>query len=55
FEIFTPLGFQEVAGTIAGVGFRVGGFFLGSNSIITALTSDSKQADAYFGLKFGFL
>ena len=55
FEIFTPIGFQEVAGTTAGVGFRLGGFFVGSNSIVTALTSDSKQADAYFGFRFGFL
>lgn len=55
FEVFAPIGFQEFAGTTAGFGFRIGGFFLGSNSIITALTSDSKQADAYMGFRFGFL
>ena len=55
FEVFAPIGFQEFAGTTVGFGFRIGGFFLGSNSIITALTSDSKQADAYMGFRFGFL
>lgn len=55
FEVFAPLGFQEFAGTTAGFGFRLGGFFMGSNSLITALASDSKQADAYFGFRFGFL
>ena len=35
--------------------FRLGGFFLGSNSAITALTSDGKQADFYTGFRFGFL
>ncbi len=54
-EIFTPIVINETAGTTVGVGFRLGGFFLGSNSIISALTSDSKQADAYFGFRFGFL
>jgi hypothetical protein len=54
-EIFAPIGFQELAGTTAGLGFRLGGFFLGSNSIITALNQNSKQIDAYFGFRFGFL
>lgn len=55
FEAFLPIGNNELSGTTAGFGFRLGGFFLGSNSIITAATSDSKQADAYFGFRFGFL
>ena len=55
FEIFTPVVINETAGTTAGLGLRVGGFFVGSNSIITALASDSKQGDAYFGFRFGFL
>lgn len=55
FEVFTPFVINETAGTTAGLGLRIGGFFVGSNSIITALTSDSKQADAYFGFRFGFL
>lgn len=55
FEAYIPVGFNEFSGTTSGFGFRLGGFFLGSNSIITALSSDSKQADVYFGTRFGFL
>ena len=55
FEAFLPIGNNEISGTTAGLGFRLGGFFLGSNSIVTALTNDSNQADAYFGFRFGFL
>jgi hypothetical protein len=55
FEAYLPVAINEVSGTTAGFGFRLGGFFLGSNSIITALTSDGKQADFYTGFRFGFL
>lgn len=55
FEAFVPIGFNEVSGTTGGVGFRIGGFFIGSNSIVTALTSDSMQADFYFGTRIGIL
>ncbi len=55
FEVYTPVAFNEISGTTGGLGFRLGGFFLGSNSIVTALTSDSKQADFYTGFRFGFL
>lgn len=55
FEAYLPVAINEVSGTTAGFGFRLGGFFLGSNSAITALTSDGKQADFYTGFRFGFL
>jgi hypothetical protein len=55
FEAFLPIGNNEISGSTVGIGFRLGGFFLGSNSILSAVTSDSKQADAYFGFRFGFL
>jgi hypothetical protein len=55
FEAYMPVGVNEVSGTTAGLGFRLGGFFLGSNSILTAVTNDSKQADFYTGFRFGFL
>lgn len=54
FEAFLPIGNNEIAGGTLGLGLRIGGFFLGSNSILSAVTSDSKQADAYFGFRFGF-
>ncbi len=55
FEIFTPIVVNEVSGTNAGLGFRLGGFFMGSNSIITSLSSNAKQADFYAGFRFGIL
>ncbi|CAM4112790.1 hypothetical protein FLAN108750_10885 [Flavobacterium antarcticum] len=54
FEAFLPIGNNEISGGTVGFGFRVGGFFLGSNSILSAVTSDSKQADAYLGFRYGF-
>jgi hypothetical protein len=53
FETFIPIGSNEISGGTIGLGFRLGGFFLGSNSILSAITSDSKQADVYFGFRFG--
>lgn len=55
FELYTPISFNEFSGTTNGVGFRLGGFFLGSNGAISALLSDGKQADFYTGFRFGFL
>ncbi len=55
FEAFIPVAINEVSGTTAGVGFRLGGFFLGSNSVLSAITSDGKQADFYTGFRFAFL
>lgn len=55
FEAYMPFSNSEISGFTTGIGFRVGGFYLGSGSIITALTSDSKQADVYTGFRWGFL
>ena len=55
FEAYVPVSFNEVSGTTGGIGFRLGGFFIGSNSILTAVASDSKQADFYTGFRWGFL
>ncbi|MGK4567924.1 hypothetical protein [Flavobacterium sp. 3HN19-14] len=54
FEAFLPVSFNEISGTTAGFGFRLAGFYLGSNSVLTAI-GDGKQADAYLGYRFGFL
>ncbi|MGX7666356.1 DUF5723 family protein [Flavobacterium pedocola] len=53
YEVYLPLSSNEVSGFTTGFGFRLGGFFLGSGSIITAALSDSKQADIYTGFRFG--
>ena len=55
FESYIPVTFHEISGTNVGIGFRLGGFYLGTSSMITALINDSKQADAYLGFRWGFL
>ncbi|MCG2611635.1 DUF5723 family protein [Flavobacterium sp. SM15] len=53
YELYLPLSSNEVSGFTTGFGFRLGGFFLGSGSIITAALDNSKQADIYMGFRFG--
>ena len=55
FEAFIPLTNNSVSGFNTGFGFRLGGFYMGSGSIITALANNSKQADAYIGFRTAFL
>jgi hypothetical protein len=55
FEAYSSWSSNEISGVTGGLGFRVYGFYLGSSSIITALTSNSKQADFYLGYRVGFL
>lgn len=54
YEIYVPLSDNEISGFTGGFGFRLGGFFMGSGSILTALINDTKQADVYLGLRLGF-
>lgn len=54
FEAYVPISNNDISGTNVGLGFRLGGFYIGSGSIITAL-SDSKQADLYTGFRWAFL
>jgi hypothetical protein len=51
-EFFLPLAVNEISGFSAGVGFRAYGFYLGSSSMLSALISDSKQADVFIGYSF---
>jgi hypothetical protein len=55
FEAYIPMSNSDVSGFTTGVGFRLGGFYLGSNSVVTAFLNDSKQADVYTGFRWGFL
>jgi hypothetical protein len=55
FEIYSPWSKNEISGTNGGLGFRLGGFFLGSSSIATALINDTKQVDVYTGFRWAFL
>lgn len=54
FEVYMPFSSNEVSGFTTGIGFRVGGFYLGSGSIVTAALKDTTQADVYLGFRFGF-
>jgi len=54
FEAYAPLAANEISGFTSGIGFRLAGFFIGSNSVFSALASDGKQADLYLGVRFGF-
>jgi hypothetical protein len=54
FEAYVPVSSNEISGFATGLGFRLSVFFIGSNSAITALTNNGKQADLYLGVQFGF-
>ena len=54
YEIYSAWSANEISGTTGGLGFRIYGFYIGSSSIVTALVSDTKQADMYLGYRFGF-
>ena len=55
FEAYSSWSNSEISGLNGGVGFRLGGFYIGSSSVITALINDSKQADFYTGFRWAFL
>jgi hypothetical protein len=52
YEIYVPLSQNEISDFTTGFGFRLGGFFIGSGSIVTALINDATQADLYLGFRF---
>lgn len=54
FEIYSPWANYEVSGVTGGLGFRWGGFFLGSQSVLSGLLADTKQADVHVGFSMGF-
>ncbi len=55
FGLYVPAGYNGLTGFNAGVSLRMGPLFIGSGSVLTALMSDSKQADVHLGLRFGGL
>ncbi|WP_264521748.1 hypothetical protein [Flavobacterium sp. N1994] len=54
FEAYLPVSNDNISGTNVGLGFRLAGFYLGSNSIFTSL-ADGKQANVYTGYRYAFL
>lgn len=55
FEAYVPISYNDFSGNNAGLGFRLGGFFMGSNSILSSISADSKQIDLNFGFRFAIL
>ncbi|WP_164674935.1 DUF5723 family protein [Anditalea andensis] len=55
FELYSPWANYEVSGITGGLGLRLGGFFVGSQSLISGLLlSDGMMADVQVGLSLGF-
>ncbi len=55
FGLYVPLSYNQLTSFNAGVSLRMGPFFIGSGSVLTALMGNSKQADVHLGLRFGSL
>lgn len=53
YEVFSTWAKNEISGTTGGLGFRIWYLYMGSSSILTSLNSNAKQADVYFGVRFG--
>ena len=53
-EIYSPWMHHQVSGLAGGLGIQFGGFFIGSQSVITGLLADSSRLDVHAGLAWGF-
>lgn len=54
FAAYLPISIASISGFNIGMGLRAGPLYIGSNSAIRFLMKNSKQADVYFGFRFGF-
>lgn len=55
FGFYLPINYNELTNFNLGFSMRLGPLFVGSGSVLTALMGDSKQADMFFGIRFGGL
>jgi len=54
-EIYSPWARYEVSGVTGGLGLRMGGFFVGSQSLISGMfLNEGMMADVHAGLSWGF-
>ena len=53
--VYVPINYNNLTNFNAGLSLSWGPVFLGSGSILSAAIDDSKQADLYFGVRFGSL
>ncbi|PSL06470.1 DUF5723 family protein [Cecembia rubra] len=54
FELYSPWAKLELSGLSGGLGLRFGGFFIGSNSILTGVLAEGKLIDFHTGLSWSF-
>lgn len=54
FEVYSPLVYNEISRFNAGLGLRFGGFFIGSQSLVSGFLADTRKADIHMGLSWGF-
>lgn len=54
FEVFSPWGYFQISELTGGLGFRYGGFFLSSQTVLTSLLANRGTADVQMGLSWGF-
>lgn len=55
FGVYLPINYNQLTKLNAGASLRVGPMFVGSGSILSALMGESRQADLFFGFRFGML
>ena len=55
FGFYLPVNYNALTHFNAGFSARVGPFFFGSGSVLSAVLKDSRQADFYLGFRFGGL
>jgi hypothetical protein len=55
FEAYIPFSSNEISGSNTGLGLRLGGFYMGSSSVISTLTSNTKKVDFNMGFRWAFL
>lgn len=53
FGLFVPVNYNALTNLNAGIAIKFGPLFLGSGSALTAALKESKQADLFFGIRFG--
>ncbi len=53
-NVFVPVSLNDFNNFNAGFGLNLGGFYVGSHSLITNLMGSGKDGDFYLGMQFGF-
>lgn len=54
FEVYSPWTYFDISNLTVGLGFRYGGFFIGSQSILSGVIADTNKLDVHAGLNWSF-